>query len=239
VRDPVAWLEQHHHFLQGNEDSSTIFSSEAGLRYGARGGFLMHKVLLVCVAVLCLSWTAAAQDFTGAFDAGTPAPAPAEPVPFSLGARDPWQLGIGFQYQHVGALDQSFNTLGYKVHFTRFVTDRFGVEGNVTFGFGKDAALQNCCARSVFIGGGPHVILHSGSRLEPWVHVLAGLQYVHLPQGTIVGSRSTVGFVGGAGLDYAFGAHTSWRVQGDFIGSHFGNSIDKSYSFGTGLVFNF
>ena len=199
----------------------------------------MHKLLVLCGALLCFSLTAAAQESTAAFDASSPASEAATPASLMPADRTPWQLGLGFQYQHYDLLGQNFHTFGYNVGITRYVNDWFGVEGVGSFGFGTAGSAPSLTAKSFFVGGGPHIAVSNGSRFEPWIHVLAGLQHFRFTQTSTIGSNSAVGFMGGGGVDYKIGDRTYLRFQGDFIGSHFLKQIDKSYSFGTGLVFNF
>jgi hypothetical protein len=199
----------------------------------------MRKLFVLCGAFLCLSLTAAAQESTAAFDAGGPASEPAAPAPLTPPDREAWQLGIGFQYQHFGVLGQSFHTLGYNVGVTRYINNWFGIEGVGSFGFGSAGTAPSLEAKSFFVGGGPHVAFNNGSRFEPWIHVIPGWQHFRFTQTGTIGSNSAVGFMGGGGVDYKLGGRAYWRIQADFIGTHFQSTIDKSYSIGTGLIFNF
>ena len=199
----------------------------------------MRKLFVLCGAILCLSLTAAAQETTAVFDATSPASEPAAPGSLTPPDREAWQLGIGFQYQHYVVLGQNFHTFGYNADITRYLNNWFGIEGTAAFGYGSAGTTPSISAKSLFVGGGPHVSLHSGSRVEPWVHVLSGWQHFRFAQGPILGSNSAFGFMGGAGLDYKFSGRAYWRIQGDFIGTRFGPSIEKSFSVGTGLIFNF
>jgi len=199
----------------------------------------MRKVFVLCGALLCLSLTTAAQESNTTSEAGTPAAEPAAPASLTPADREAWQLAFGFQYQHYGVLGQSFHNVGYNVGITRFLNNRFAVEGTAAFGFGSAGSAPSLDAKSMFIGGGPHVVFNNSSRFEPWLHVLAGLQHFRFTQTALVGSNSGVGFMGGGGVDYKFGSRTFWRFQGDFIGTHLGNSIEKNYSFRTGLILNF
>jgi hypothetical protein len=199
----------------------------------------MLKLSVLCGALFCLSLTAAAQESTAAFDAGSPASEPAAPASLTPPDREAWQLGIGFQYQHYSLLGQSFHTVGYNVGLTRYLNNWFGIEGAGVFGFGSAGTAPSLDAKSFFIGGGPHIAFNNSSRFEPWVHVISGWQHFRFTQTAKIGSNSAVGFMGGGGVDYKLGARAYWRIQGDFIGTHFLSSIEKSYSFGTGLIFNF
>jgi len=65
----------------------------------------MRKLSVLCAALFCLSLTASAQDSTAAFDASNAASEPAAPASLIPADREPWQLGVGFQYLQ-------FNVLG-------------------------------------------------------------------------------------------------------------------------------
>jgi hypothetical protein len=202
----------------------------------------MRKLFILCAALFCISLTASAQDSTAAFDASSPASEPAAPAPASLlpPDREPWQMGVGFQYQHFNAYGQTFHDFGYRADVTRYLTNNFGLEGEVNVGFGHLSSDSTKDAKSFFIGGGPHVSLHSSGRLEPWVHVLVGWERFRFTQSTTLGSNSHAAFEAGAGADYKISnGRLYWRVQGDFIGAKFGTTINANYSFGTGLVLNF
>lgn len=199
----------------------------------------MSKLLVLCGAFLCLSLTAAAQESTAAFDASSPAGEPAAPAALYPSDREPWQLGIGFQYQHFKVLGQNFHTFGFNSDITRYLNNWFGVEGTAVMVFGHTGTTPNLTAKSLFLGGGPHIAVPNNSRFEPWFHVLAGWERLRFTQTSKVGANSAPLFMGGGGVDYKLGGRAYWRVQGDFIGTRFGPTIEKNYSFGTGLVFNF
>jgi hypothetical protein len=82
----------------------------------------MRKLSILCLALLCLSLRASAQDSTAAFDASTTASEPAAPAPASLipADREPWQIGIGFQYLHFNVLGQNFHNFGYQADVARY-----------------------------------------------------------------------------------------------------------------------
>jgi hypothetical protein len=202
----------------------------------------VQKLLMLCGALLCLSMTAAAQDAAAGFDATSPAAEPAAPVPFQPPNRASWQVGIGFQYQHYRALGQSVHDQGFNTDVTRYLNDWFGLEGAVAAGWGHTGAPFNIDANSVFVGGGAHFAVHNTRRAEPWAHVLVGLQHFRFAEtGPAIGlnSNSALGFRGGGGMDFKLNGRTSWRVEADYIGTHFRSAWQTNYSFGTGLVFNF
>ena len=200
----------------------------------------MRKLVFLFGAVLCLSLTAVAQDAPAALDASSPASESAAPAALSPSDREPWQFGIGYQYQHYKVLGQTFHNNGFNTDITRYLNNWFGVEGTVAVGFGNTGTPVNLTAKSLFVGGGPHVAVYNNSRLEPWAHVLVGLQHFRFTQaGGLLGSNSALGFMGGGGVDFKLGARVYWRIQGDYIGTHVQSTTQTNYSFGSGLVFNF
>ncbi len=201
----------------------------------------MRKVYILCAALFCLSLTASAQEFTAASDASPAAAAePAAPASLIPADREPWQLGVGFEYLKFNVLGLSFHNFGYQADVTRYLTNWFGVEGAAIAGFGNTGSTPNIDAKSVFLGGGPHIVLYSSSHLEPWAHVVVGWERFRFTQTTTLGPVSHAAFMAGAGLDYKISnSRLYWRVQGDFIGTNVGPSVSKNYSFGTGLVLNF
>jgi hypothetical protein len=164
----------------------------------------------------------------------------------------PMQLGIGYQYQHYQLLGRTFHNHGENATFAVHLFDPLtgatsritaALEGTVASGFGGHTTgiPPSLEAKSVFFGGGPHLALESSSRLEPWVHLLVGLDHLRFTQTPTLGTRNAFGLMLGGGVDTRLGRSLSWRVQADYLGSHFqpAPSIQSNYSFGTGLVINF
>ena len=200
----------------------------------------MRKLSVLCAALFCLSFTASAQDSTAAFDASTSASEPAAPSSLIPADREPWQLGVGFQYLQFNVLGQKFHDFGYQADITRYFNNWFAVEGTAIAGFGSIGTSPSIDAKSFFIGGGPHISLYNSNHFEPWVHVIGGWERFRFTQSPTLGDNSHAAFMAGGGVDYKIGGgRLYWRVQGDFLGANFGPSFSKDYSFGTGLVFNF
>jgi hypothetical protein len=208
--------------------------------WDARRVIRMRKLSVLCAALFCLSLTASAQDSTAAFDASSSASEPAAPASLIPADREPWQLGVGFQYLHFNVLGQTFHNFGYQADITRYLNNWFGVEGTAIAGFGHTDANSSIDAKSFFIGGGPHISVYNSTHLEPWVHVIAGWERFRFTQGSSFGSNSHAAFLAGGGLDYKIaGGRLYWRVQGDYLGTNVGSGLSKNYLFGTGLVLNF
>jgi hypothetical protein len=206
----------------------------------------MSRILTLCAGILFLSLTVGAQDFTAALDTTSPtaeaaAPAPV-PVPASLypSERYPWQLGMGFQYQHYNTLGFTFHDEGFNTDLTRYLNNWFGTEFNTTMGYGHTGGSPSFVAKSFFVGGGPHVAVHNGSKFEPWGHVLIGLERFRFTEyNSGIGSNSALGFMVGGGVDYKLYTRVYFRIQADYLGTHFQSAMQKNYSGGAGFVFNF
>jgi hypothetical protein len=202
--------------------------------WDARRVIRMWKLIILCGAFLCLSLTATANDSAGALDASSSASAPAAPAPISLqpSDRQPWQVGVGFKYQHLEPYGLNFYNLGFNADITRYVNNWLGVEGGVVTCFGHTG--PGAC--SIFVGGGPHIVVMNKTRLEPWVHVLLGMEHFRFTQTSGLGSNTAFGIMAGGGVDVKIKGPISWRVQGDYLGTHFQSTFQTNYSFGTGLV---
>src|SRR5258708_35725052 len=161
----------------------------------------MRKLSILCAALFCLSLTASAQDSSAAFDTTNSASEPAAPASLIPADREPWQLGVGFQYLHFNVLGQSFHNLGYQADITRYLNNWFGVEGTTIAGFGHTGTSPRLDAKSFFIGGGPHISLFNSNHFEPWVHVIAGWERFRFTQSSTLGSNSHAAFLAGAGGD--------------------------------------
>ena len=200
----------------------------------------MRKLSVLCLAIFCLSLTAAAQDSTASFDASNSESEPASPASLIPADREPWQLGVGFQYSQFEVLGQKFHDFGYQADVTRYFNNWFGIEGTTEMGFGHLGGLPNQVANSFFIGGGPHISVFNSNHFEPWVHVLACWERFRFTQTSTLGDNSHAAFVAGGGVDYKIvSGRLYWRVQGDFLGTNVGPTFKPNFSVGTGLVLNF
>jgi hypothetical protein len=209
--------------------------------WDARRVIGMRRLSILCAALLCFSLTASAQDSTATVDASSPAAEPAEPASLIPADREPWQIGVGFQFQQYSVLGQKFHDFAYQAEVTRYFNNWFGIEGTALAGFGKSGPNPSITANSLFLGGGPHISLTNSHHFEPWVHVIVGWERFRFTQSDVLGSNSHVAFMGGGGVDYKIGSgRLYWRVQADFMGTNIGPpSFSKNYFVGTGLIFNF
>jgi hypothetical protein len=195
----------------------------------------MRKLLVLCSGILFLSLTSSA---------------PSAHAQIWAPDHGPIQIGIGYQYSHYDVLGTTFHNHGENATFAYHVFDPLtgatsritaALEGTVASGFGGHATgfPPSVEAKSVFLGGGPHLALESSSRLEPWVHLLVGLDHLRFTQTSTLGTANAFGFMAGGGVDVKLAGPIAWRVQADYLGTHFSSWIQSNYSFGTGLVINF
>jgi len=163
--------------------------------------------------------------------------------------RGPVEIGVGYQYQHYsGVVGRSFHDHGYNadvsLHIFDFITGvnaRLAVqaEGTAAVGFGHANGTPRVVANSLFLGGGPRMSIVSRGRIEPWIHVLPGWQHFRFTQTATLGTASAFGFMAGGGLHFRLGGQLFWRVQGDYIGTHFQSNLQSNYSVGSGVAFYF
>lgn len=172
-----------------------------------------------------------------------------EPPGIYVPDRGCFELGIGYQYQHFDVLSTRFHTNAYNadvgMHLVDLVTGAAGrltggVEGVITAGFGGHTGGSPALdAKTLFLGAGPHLAIVNASRFEPWVHGLVGWEHLRYTQTATLGSNSALGYVLGGGLDFKLNSKIFWRVQADYVGTHFQSDLQSNYSFGTGIVLHF
>lgn len=206
----------------------------------------MWKLLVLSGAFLCFSLTATANDSNGALDTVGPASEPAAPIPLYPSDRAPWQIGVGFKYQHFEPYGLDFHNFGYDAEVTRYFNNWLGIEGAVETGFGHTGTTpkipRSLVANSFFLGAGPHIAVSNRSRLEPWAHVLLGMEHFRFTQTNNqlgLGSNTAFGLMAGGGVDIRIKGSISWRAQVDYIGTHFQSAMQNNYSVGTGIAFSF
>jgi hypothetical protein len=203
----------------------------------------MRKILFYCASALCLLFVTAKPSVAGPCS-------PDQEVPtVYVPDRSCVDVGFGYQYQHFGVFHRDFNDNGFNVDFGMHLVDwltgaegrlTVGLEGTSVFGFGSTGGKPNLDAKSLFLGGGPHVAIQSRSRLEPWVHVLPGWERFRFTQTKTLGGNSGLGFMVGGGLDVRLDRGIYWRVQADYVGTVMqSDDINNNYSFGTGLILYF
>jgi hypothetical protein len=158
-------------------------------------------------------------------------------------------LGIGYEYQHFNVFGTTFHTNNYNANLTVHLFDwltgaagrlTVGAEAAVNAGFGgHTTGNPSLDAKSLFVGGGPHLAVPSSSRFEPWAHGLVGLEHFRFTQSSVLGSNSALGFIVGGGVDIRLTPLFYWRLEGDYVGTTFQSSVQSNYGFGTGVVWHF
>jgi hypothetical protein len=202
---------------------------------------MRHTLLLPVVvlgAILCSCLPASAQGPAGA-GAGR---GPSRRSHASDGPSD-WQLSLGYQYNRINLLGTPFNTNGLNVTFTRFVNNWLGVEAQVGFGFGNTGATTappNLNAKSLMAGGGPRLAWRGHGRIETWAHGNIGIERFRFSQTAgVLGANHALAGVAGGGIDFRLTSRTSFRVEGDWMGSRFFSMNQRSFQAVTGIVINF
>jgi hypothetical protein len=201
------------------------------------GGNVMRAAISLLAVFLFFSISASAQG---------PAGAGSNSRYSSLGEHqnDPWQIAVGYQYNRNNLLGSPFNTHGLNVSATRFFGRWFGVEAQMGTGFlgntGQTSNPPNLDAKSIFIGGGPRLALRSGSRYEPWAHVVVGMEHYRFSQTAgVLGSNNALAGVAGGGLDVYLTPHWALRAEADAVGSRFFSTNQRSFQIVAGFVFSF
>lgn len=113
--------------------------------------------------------------------------------------------------------------------FTRFPRLGLVVDGSGYYRRGSTPVTQYTLL------AGPRISFSYG-KWRPFVHVMAGLRHVN-----------SVGFIynpfaidGGGGADYKLPfKNFSWRLQGDYLYSHYASAYQNDYRASTGIVWRF
>ena len=154
-----------------------------------------------------------------------------------------WQVAVGYQFGRVNLLGTPFDTNGLNVSAVRYFGRWFGAESQVGFGFGNTRATTappNLTAKSIFAGGGPRLELRGHGRIQPFAHAIVGIEHFRFSQTAgVLGGNSALAGVGGGGMDFRLNRRTSFRAEGDWVGSRFFSTNQRSFQLVTALVVNF
>jgi len=195
----------------------------------------VQKLLALWGTVLCFSVAMAAQDNSAVL--ATPRSASATPrtPAFNRYETTPWQLAVSYEYFRADVSGTTLNLNGFNTSVTRFVGPWLGLEADVGAAWGS--VPNGPTAKFLWYGGGPHIAFRRNAKIEPWVHGLFG--GAHLFPQTALGSPNAFGYVAGGGVDIKFSPRVFWRVQADFVGTHFFNQWQNNEQVKSGVVFTF
>ncbi len=159
-------------------------------------------------------------------------------------AENKWEVAIGYQYNRDNLLGSPFNTHGLNVSATRYFGRWLGAEAQLGTGFfgnsGQTSTPPNLDVKSTFFGAGPRVAWRTLGRFEPWAHLVVGVEHYRFSQTAgLLGSNTALAGAAGAGVDYFLLPHIGLRAEGDFIGSRFFSTNQRSFQFSGGVVFGF
>jgi hypothetical protein len=132
------------------------------------------------------------------------------------------QLTDVINKQSYRGFNGSFETLP----FTRFPRIGLVIDGS---GFFRSGVKQ------YNIVGGPRISTSIG-KWRPFVHAMAGIR--HVDSNTLVYNPILIDIGGGADYKLPF-KNFSWRVQGDYMHSHYGSANQNDYRASTGVVWRF
>jgi hypothetical protein len=170
-----------------------------------------------------------------------PAPAdPAAPSPkprFVYGGRDDYrlQLSVGAAWFRFHSSVFNANAVGIQTTVTYFLNEWLGVEGSVTAAWGAPINQGQDVKIAVY-GGGPKIAWRQ-KRWEPWVHALFG--GAHEEPQTASAGRNSYSIMTGGGADYRQNPHVSFRVEADYVHTHFFSQSQNNFELSGGIVFHF
>jgi hypothetical protein len=143
--------------------------------------------------------------------------------------------GVSYgQFENAGVNKQSYHGWNGSVEAIPFA--RYSYAGLVfdASGFYRKGVDGTLITQYNFLAG-PR-LAYSYGKWRPFVHVLGGLQRVKSDGNTYSHAALDVG----GGLDYKlFFKNFSWRVQGDYIRTHYASANESAFRASTGIVWRF
>lgn len=198
----------------------------------------MRQTLILVGVVLCLSVTASAQRPAGAGTGVGSGRHSSSSSEFSK-----WQITFGYQFNRINLLGNPFDTNGLNVSAVRYFDKWLGAEAQAGAGYGNTGATTvppNLTAVSLFGEAGPRLALRGHGRIEPWTHALVGTEHFRFSRTAgLLGTNTALAGVGGGGVDIRLTRSTSFRAEGDWLGSRFFSVNQRHFQVVTSLVFNF
>ena len=121
---------------------------------------------------------------------------------------------------------RGFNGSFEALPFTRFPRIGLVADGS---GFFRSGVKQ------YNIVGGPRISM-TIDKWRPFVHAMAGIR--HVDSNTLIYNPFVIDF--GGGVDYKLPFRNfSWRLQGDYMHSHYASANQNDYRASTGIVWRF
>jgi hypothetical protein len=141
---------------------------------------------------------------------------------------------VGVSYGQLTDIINKQSYRGFEGSFEALPFTRLPRLGLVADGSGYFRSGRTPVKQYVFVGG-PRLSATFGS-WRPFVHAMAGIR--HINSDGFVYNPITVD--GGGGVDYKLPfKNFSWRLQGDYLWSHYGSAHQNDYRASTGIVWRF
>jgi Outer membrane protein beta-barrel domain len=165
-----------------------------------------------------------------------PNPEPASPPRYNYSERDyRLEIAIGVSLVRFRSDVYYATGVGSNTAVAYYLNNWLAVEGAISSAFAP-SIFQGENIKYLGYGGGPKISL-GRSRLEPWLHVLAG--GVHLIPQTGLSSKNGFEITGGLGVDYALGPRFAIRLEGDYLRTHIFAAWQNSAQVVAALVIHF
>jgi opacity protein-like surface antigen len=138
---------------------------------------------------------------------------------------------------------------GKLVPFLGIVADITGHYGSLAFPVcpvqpvgsgGGGCATENGNAHQYEVMFGPRVSFPAG-KFRPFAEFEVGVGHVNTnsDSNVVFGSATSYATAVGGGLDYKIFGPVAWRVEGDYVRTHFFSAGQSNFRFSTGIAFRF
>jgi hypothetical protein len=140
----------------------------------------------------------------------------------------------GVSYGHLSDVINKQSYRGFEGSFEALLFTRFPRFGVVIDGSGYYRSGTVGVTQYLFLGG-PRVAFNYG-KFRPFVHAMAGIRHVN-SDGFVY---NPIAIDVGGGVDYKLPfKNFSWRLQGDYVHSHYASAYQEDYRASTGIVWRF
>ncbi len=156
-------------------------------------------------------------------------------------------FGYSFYSTSLSSIDRA-NTNGWEATLEGKVLPFIGLVADVDSHYGSQGFPGVCsgngtptaCAVSGNVTEhnylfGPRAAISLG-KLRPFAEAMVGASHVNVSG---ISSGTCLGTAVGGGLDYKLFTALAWRVQGDYVHTHFFNNPQNNVRISTGIVFRF